>query len=145
MVRLIAALILGALILEPACAAAQDTTPFPDFHEDSVPSGWTGPVFKLSQDYPTTKPAAGTLPWKSIDFKTKPGDYLKAVLNYCYAGNIEVDWAGQDNAVRKWYHTPWLHAGNKGREFIHGRRSVQSARRLHDRARVEGPQQPGCE
>jgi len=133
MVRLIAALILGALILEPACAAAQDTTPFPDFHEDSVPSGWSGPVFKLSQDYPTTKPAAGTLPWKSIDFKTKPAEYLKAVLNYCYEGNIDVDWAGQDNAVRKWYHAPWLHAGNKGREFIHGmtRERTTPARRLH--------------
>jgi hypothetical protein len=133
MVRLIAALILGALILEPAFAAAQDTTPFPDFHEDSVPSGWTGPVFKLSQDYPTTKPAAGTLPWKSIDFKTKPADYLKAVLNYCYEGNIDVDWVGQDNTVRKWYHAPWLHAGNKGREFIHGmtRERTTPARRLH--------------
>jgi hypothetical protein len=124
---------LVALIVEPAFVAAQDTTPFPDFHEESVPSGWTGPVFKLSQDYPTTKPAAGTLPWKSIDFKTKPADYLKAVLNYCYEGNIDVDWAGQDNTVRKWYHAPWLHAGNKGREFIHGmtRERTTPARRLH--------------
>jgi hypothetical protein len=133
MVRLAAALVLIVLFLIPGAVPAQDTTPFPDFHEDGPPNGWTGPVFKLSQDYPTTKPAAGTLPWKSIDFKTKPADYLKAVLNYCYEGNIDVDFAGQDNAVRKWYHAPWLHSGNKGREFIHGmtRERTTPARRLH--------------
>ncbi len=133
MVRLAAALILLALIATPGPVAAQDTTPFPDFHEDGPPTGWTGPVFKLSQDYPDTKPATGTLPWKSIDFRTKPADYLIAVRNYCYEGNIEVDFAGQDNAVRTWYHAPWLHFGNKGREFIHGmtRERTTPARRLH--------------
>jgi hypothetical protein len=113
-------------------SVAYPQTPFPDAHEDK-PNGWTGPVFKLSQDYPVTKPSAGTLPWKSIDYKTKPAEYLGAVLQYCYEGNIEVDWVGQDNSVRKWYHAPWLHVGNKGREFIHGMTRERStpARRLH--------------
>jgi hypothetical protein len=26
----------------------------------------------------------------------------------------------QSNAVRKWYHAPWMHTGNAGREFVHG-------------------------
>lgn len=134
MSRCRSAMIVLAALLLPVTANAQSSTPFPDFHEDAVPSGWTGPVFKLSQDYPTTKPAAGTLPWKSIDFKTKPAEYLNAVLQYCYEGNIEVDWVGQNNTVRKWYHAPWLHADRtKGREFIHGmtRERTTPARRLH--------------
>ena len=94
MSRCRSAMIVLAALLLPVTANAQSSTPFPDFHEDAVPSGWTGPVFTLSQDYPTTKPAAGTLPWKSIDFKTKPAEYLNAVLQYCYEGNIEVDWVG---------------------------------------------------
>jgi hypothetical protein len=101
----------------PATALAQA---FPDFHEPAPPTGWTGPVFQLSQDYPSTRPQAETLPWKTINFKTRPADYLNAVLNYCYDGNIAVDWRGQDNPVRKWYHAPWLHSGDKGREFVRG-------------------------
>src|SRR5437762_2072354 len=105
------------LIVTVAYAHGQ---PFPDAHE-GPPTGWTGPVFKLSQDYPTTLPSAETLPWKLIDYKTNPADYLMAVLQYCYEGNIEVDWVGQNNTVRKWYHAPWLHKDStKGREFIHG-------------------------
>jgi hypothetical protein len=90
-------------------------------------------VFTLSQDYPATKPSPNTLPWKTINFKTKPAEYLGAVLQYCYEGNIDVDWAGQNNAVRKWYHAPWLDKGNKGREFIHGmtRERTTPALRLH--------------
>ena len=118
--------------LIPAAAYAQAPTRFADAHEPK-PSGWTGPVFELSQDYPATTPPAETLPWKTIDFKTKPAEYLAAVLQYCYEGNIEADWAGQNNTVRKWYHAPWLHKDNKGREFIHGmtRERTTPARRLH--------------
>src|SRR6185436_8464338 len=99
-----AALFVGFLIA-PSVALAQ---PFKDAHEDP-PAGWTGPRFVLSQAYPKTKPSSQPKPWKTVDFRTKPADYLNAVLKYCYEGNIEVEWAGQNNAVRKWYHAPWLH------------------------------------
>ena len=92
---------------------------FPDARE-KPPAGWAGPVFKLSQDYPATKPPAEPRPWKAIDYKTKPAEYLTALRDYCYEGNIQVDWRGQDNAVRKWFHVPWMDTGPKGREFIHG-------------------------
>jgi hypothetical protein len=31
-----------------------------------------------------------------------------------------VEFRGQDNPTRKWYHAPWLHPGPSGREFTHG-------------------------
>src|SRR5262249_11967758 len=110
---------LAVFALLPGLAIAQSTTPFPAAHENP-PARWTGPVFTVSQDYPATKPPPEVGAWKTIDYKTKPAEYLKAVLDYCYEGNIDVDFRGQDNAIRKWYHTPWLQAGNKGREFVHG-------------------------
>ncbi|HKQ98454.1 MAG TPA: hypothetical protein VJV75_11300 [Candidatus Polarisedimenticolia bacterium] len=99
---------------------------FRDAH-DNPPTGWTGKVFKLSQSYPATLPSAGTHPWTAFDFK-KPAEapkYMKAVLDYCLAGNTSsvmednFDDIGH-NTVRKWYHAPWLDDGAAGREFIHG-------------------------
>jgi hypothetical protein len=92
---------------------------FPDAHDEPV-QAWTGPVFRLSQSYPTALPPLGPAPWRAFDFRTQTNQYLKAVLAYALEGNTEVDFRGEDNSVRKWYHAPWLHAGDKGREFIHG-------------------------
>jgi hypothetical protein len=93
---------------------------FPNAH-DEAPEGWTGPKFRLSQSYPTRKPGPGAAPWRQIDFRTDALGYLRAVLDYSLQGNVAVDFAGQDNRVRKWYHAPWLHASDfSGREFIHG-------------------------
>jgi hypothetical protein len=130
LVNLLRATMLFGLLVCAAIASAQQ---FKDAHEPP-PTGWTGPKFVLSQDYPATKPTNQPKPWKSIDFHTNPAGYLNAVLQYCYEGNIEVDWRGQDNNVRKWYHAPWLDADDtKGREFIHGMTRERSARarRLH--------------
>lgn len=105
----------------PGIESAARRTPPPVFNfpsaRDNPPAGWTGPVFQLSQDYPLTAPAPETLPWKAFDFKTQPMQYINALLAYGLQGNIEVDFQGQKNAVRKWYHAPWMHPG---REFIHG-------------------------
>lgn len=98
---------------------------FKDAH-NPPPTGWTGPVFKLSQSYPAQLPtsAANTAhPWKSFNFKTKTGatQYLNAVLQYCFDGNLNTASPNDSfadvaaNSVRKWYHAPWL-----DREFIHG-------------------------
>jgi len=100
-------------------AFAARAASFPDARE-KPPAGWTGPVFKLSQDYPSKPPAAEEQPWKQYDFKTQPEQYIRAVLAYGIEGNNESDWRGYDNATRKWYHAPWMHYGNNGREFIRG-------------------------
>jgi hypothetical protein len=103
-------------------ALAYGQAPFPDAH-DPPPAGWTGPVFKLRQDYPLSAPAPETYPWKAFDFKTQPKQYVQAVLSYCLEGNTDdpaVDWQLEKNTVRNWYHAPWMHAGDNGREFIHG-------------------------
>jgi hypothetical protein len=95
---------------------------------DPIPSGWTGPVFKLRQDYPTTQPAVGPQPWKSFSFKTQPILYLKSVLSYCEEGNVDVDWQLERNTVRNWYHAPWLHTTPNGREFVRGLTGERSSR-----------------
>src|SRR5882724_6665402 len=50
---------------------------FPDAHEKAVPE-WKGPVFRLSQDYPTELPPPERHPWLAIDFKTQPLEYMLA-------------------------------------------------------------------
>ena len=92
---------------------------------DTVPPNWTGPVFKLSQDYPDSPPAPETLPWKTIDFKTNPLAYALALRDYVFQGNVNTSspngpWVIQNNTVRKWYHAPWMDSGANGREFIDG-------------------------
>lgn len=93
--------------------------------KDTIPAGWSGPVFELSQDFPRAAPPAETMPWKRINFRTNPKAYAMAVRDYIFEGNVNASdpnapWVIQNNAVRKWYHAPWMHAGNNGREFIHG-------------------------
>lgn len=95
---------------------------FPDAH-NLPPVGWTGPVFKLSQNYPTSLPSISNPPWMQFDFTnpTQAPQYMNAVLNYCMQGNTANNFADvSKNTVRKWYHAPWLHVGGAGREFIHG-------------------------
>lgn len=95
---------------------------FPDAR-NPPPAGWTGPVFKLSQNYPQSLPSPGTRPWLSFDFRdpAQAPQYLQAVLNYCLQGNTANNFSDvSQNAVRKWYHAPWLHTGGSGREFIRG-------------------------
>lgn len=92
---------------------------------DTIPPGWTGPVFQLSQNFPDSLPSPETLPWKTIDFKTNPLAYTLALRDYVFKGNVtpgdpNAPWVVQNNTVRKWYHAPWMDAGANGREFIHG-------------------------
>ncbi|MFI4942801.1 MAG: SH3 domain-containing protein, partial [Burkholderiales bacterium] len=107
-------------------------TPFPDARDAPTP-GWNGPVFRLSQGYPDNPPPAENKPWKAFDFRTQADQYIRAVLAYAMEGNREVDWKGADNAVRKWYHAPWLHVNAGGREFVHGltRERTSRPRELH--------------
>jgi hypothetical protein len=120
---LIRALLGSVCLLALGSAWAQ----FPDAH-DPAPSGWAGPVFRLKQDYPEALPAAGNRPWMQFSFKTQPNEYMRAVLNYALDGNREADFTVQNNTVRGWYHAPWMHAGDAGREFIHGLTRERSSR-----------------
>lgn len=106
------------LLLKVEMALAEEQK-FPNAHEKPI-ENWKGSVFQLSQDYPEKLVKEKDLAWEQIDFKKEPEKYLKAVLNYAIEGNEEVDWAGQNNKTRKWYHAPWLHWDSNGREFVHG-------------------------
>lgn len=119
---------------------------FPSYNVNyTPPSGMK--TFELSQDYPKTW-VVENYPWQSIDFKKEPELYMRTVLNYCLEGNLEVDFKGQENKIRKWYHAPWLHDDEKylnkeyignGREYIHGltREFATPKYKIHDQQNVE--------
>ena len=100
---------------------------FPDANSAHIPTKkeYTGPLFRLSQNFPKQpqKWDAGLQKIMKMPF-SRDNDawhkYLITVRDYCFEGNIEVEFEGQDNAVRKWYHVPWQHWGDNGREGIHG-------------------------
>lgn len=101
-----------------------NTGRFPDVDPDFMLEDDSIKPFKLSQNYPPTIEQEN-YPWLDIDFRKEPEKYAQAVLKYSLEGNIEVEFRGQDNAVRKWYHAPWLHTSGlekcgNGREYIHG-------------------------
>jgi hypothetical protein len=88
--------------------------------------GYVGRVFELSQNYPTIAPDESQLPkFLEIDFQHQWREYLIAARQYCFNGNITGGWVEDDfdasklNAT-KWFHMPWQHYGDKGREGIHG-------------------------
>jgi hypothetical protein len=45
---------------------------------------------------------------------------MEIIKEYCFDGMVAVDFVPQDNTVRQWYHAPWMHYGNSGREPLHG-------------------------
>lgn len=140
--------VISAAILIGALEAAAHAGTFPDSH-DQVPANWPGPVFRLSQEFPATDPSkatpAPTYPWQQIDFRTQPEAYITAVYNYVLEGNREVDWNVQSNAVRRWYHAPWMHYGDKGREFIRGMTRERTTPAPAQAGQGElGPQQTTC-
>lgn len=101
---------------------------FPSYNANYPPPPGTPDVFELSQDYPSEY-TPENYPWLEIDFKKDPEKYMQTVLKYALEGNLDVNFKGQDNKVRKWYHAPWLHDDGKydnneyvgnGREYHHG-------------------------
>ncbi len=108
-----------ALVAIIIAATTADAATFPDAHE-KPPAAWKGPVFRLSQDYPTRPSTLQAYPWKRYAFATQPEQYIRAVYAYALQGNVETEWHGYDNPTRKWFHAPWMHFGESGREFIHG-------------------------
>ena len=98
------------------------TTPFCDALMPPI-ANWTGHVFHLSQNYPTTI-SQDVQPWLRYDPRTQTERYLRAVLDYVFDGNLRTDTEASfdpaRNCKRAWYHAPWQDVGITGREFIHG-------------------------
>src|SRR5688572_8929736 len=91
----------GVMVLCPVTVLF--SAPFPDSNRPA-PAG-ADHTFRLSHDYPATLPAKQA-PWESINFRTQPEAYIRALLAYALEGNIDpaVDWDGDRNPVRKLYH-----------------------------------------
>ncbi len=113
-----------------ACPPA--TAPFPSYAPEFAPGErWcrenpSEEIFQLSQNYGEARENPfEPLPWKQIarnrdDIKKYWREYLSAILNYAYEGNLETNWIVQKNTKRRWFHAPWMHNGSTGREFLHG-------------------------
>lgn len=80
------------------------------------PPGYTGPVFKLSYDYPTQMPSPNpNPPWiRALGGKPISADnaiaYVQAVKDYI-AGDMHtlmLDYPNWNARQRKWYNVPWL-------------------------------------
>jgi hypothetical protein len=82
---------------------------------------YKGPLFELSQDYPTQMPQKSAMPaFFKTDFRQDWRTYMNEARTYCFEGNTNIEWRGQENQVRPWFHMPWQDWGKKGREGIHG-------------------------
>jgi hypothetical protein len=112
--------------VNPAGASrAQCSGSFPDYVVPAslIPAGYSGPWFKLAQNFPATAPPATKFPWESIDFRKgvkESNAYLYALRDYAFQGNIPVDFRVELNKVRPWYHMPMMNFGPGQREFVHG-------------------------
>ncbi len=137
------AFLIGIATWSLCCASApfawsQARAPFP-ISNDTVPAGWTGPVFSPNFSFPAALAAREPAPWKAYDFKLQPAEYMKSVLDYILEGADTSTWRLQDNPIRKWFHVPWMHAGFIGREFISG-----LTRERNSFPRELGPTQTAC-
>lgn len=101
-------------------------------HVDEPPAGWTGPVFKLSDNYPKTTPGCPS-PWlkRKVDFNSGRWNaaweaYVRDIVNYVKEGqdaNLgdEHGWRTDVKGSPRWFHVPWMaFDGQRGREFVHG-------------------------
>lgn len=82
------------------------------------PTGYTGALWQIRNDYPTVSQAAslpplpgqpGTplptepiefSPWMAVNFETQPALYAEVVKAYCFEGNVSTDFVVQNNTVR---------------------------------------------
>ena len=99
---------------------------------DHVPSGYTGPEFRMLDDYPSVYPEPPSYPWLSVEVNFKKGmvenkysaewkEYINYIVRYV-TENVKA--TGSNFEVSSdWYTFPWLSANpHSGREFTHGAR-----------------------
>lgn len=104
--------------------------PFPDFNVNYVPpeDQYEGPLFQLSQDYPHTLPEVKqpvkdilAIPFDDNGHAENWLKYMLKVREYCFDNeNIALGWKRQNEDSPRWFHVPWQHYGEKGREGING-------------------------
>lgn len=126
----IAVILLWTLFTTENATATDDNrnrhAPFADFGYLPPPGQYSGRLFKLSQEYPATSPDSSELPnFLQIDFKQKWREYMLSARDYCFAGNtgaknVEDDFDVASQKPVRWYHIPWQHFGQFGREGVHG-------------------------
>ena len=109
-----------SLTSQPSQQSSTPTDRFPDY--GFLDPAYSGPVFKLSQDFPKTLPAGPKPAFFQTDFRKDWKKYMLQVRDYCFEGNTNVDFRVENNSVRRWYHMPWQHwdPNGQGREGIHG-------------------------
>lgn len=122
----------------PGPAPAPSTSPADLAFRDAVdapPPGWTGPVFKLSHDYPRTRPVCDA-PWlkRKVSFQdlnptwnAEWKGYVQDIVDYVWEGQDpdlpdSVGWRTTlEGKGTRWFHIPWMaFDGQRGREFVHG-------------------------
>lgn len=100
---------------------------------NAPPPGYSGPVFKLSANYPKTKPGCEA-PWlkRQVSFDNPKADwnewnaYITDIVEYVWRGQNPdlpdmVGWQSAPTAGPAWFHVPWMaYDGERGREFAHG-------------------------
>ncbi len=125
---LAAALALAAAPVTAQSYLLEQDIGFPDFGYMEAPGTYKGPVFALSDSFPATLPDLDpeVVDILKMDFENNPLDYVMAVRDYVFKGNIHGgpvadDFILQNNSEgRAWYHVPWQHWGTTGREGYHG-------------------------
>jgi hypothetical protein len=117
------------LALAPTVAGSEPAAGrFPDYGFLPDPGVYhPARLFKLSQTYPAAlQPPSGAIKKiLAIDFQKDWKAYSHAAFDYVMDGNVhgggvDNDFFLEDNRVRHWYHVPWLHVGDNGREALHG-------------------------
>ncbi|MFI5389939.1 MAG: hypothetical protein ACHQYQ_01160 [Bacteriovoracales bacterium] len=102
------------------CNPSFSNTHFPS-SLDPIPKDYKGPVFQISDEFPQEIQSEKDIKnWEKFNPISSPQDYAKNIKEYCLEGQIESNWNGFGNKIRKWYNMPWLHTGNDGREFVWG-------------------------
>ena len=107
-----------AVSAQALSAKKQKGSGFPDFGFMVTPAEYAAkysdqPVFRLKADFPNRLPAKVPEFLEKIDFKTNPLEYIMAVRDYAFEGNLP-DWDPFKNRTREWYHIPWLHPTTTG-------------------------------
>jgi hypothetical protein len=113
------------------------------------PPGWTGPVFKLSHDYPATVPSeCPECTWLKVNVNFRPKfpppdgnpwtsgnweEYLKRILEYVKQGqdpqlDNKVGFQINVGGKTRWFNVPWMaYDPTAGREFVHGTTNERTA------------------
>ncbi|MET0969603.1 MAG: hypothetical protein ABWY18_10415, partial [Tardiphaga sp.] len=147
-----AALVATAFLAAGPWAAAQAQSASTLAFQNTVkgpPPGWTGPVFKLSRDYPASAPSqCPECTWLTLDVNFNPefppspdnpwtsgkwADYLKRIIDYVKVGQDPQlgntpGFQAKVGGKTRWFNVPWMaYDPTVGREFVHGTTNERTA------------------